>query len=104
MTAAGQSNQEGSMTRCTRTVTVRGAGLTLWLAGAVLGSVSCRDQDIAGPTEEPGERPVGVGFATSATAAATDLGTLGGNTSSATDINANGLIVGYSKTSSGVTH
>jgi alpha-tubulin suppressor-like RCC1 family protein len=33
------------------TVNVRRATITLWLAGTVLGGVSCRDADVAGPSE-----------------------------------------------------
>jgi alpha-tubulin suppressor-like RCC1 family protein len=39
------------MSRGTRTVSARGATITLWLAGAVLSGVSCRGNDIAEPTE-----------------------------------------------------
>jgi alpha-tubulin suppressor-like RCC1 family protein len=35
----------------TRTVPVRGATITLWLAGAVLVGASCRDSDLAGPND-----------------------------------------------------
>jgi alpha-tubulin suppressor-like RCC1 family protein len=37
------------MSRSTRTAQVRGATITLWLAGTVLSGISCRDSEIAGP-------------------------------------------------------
>jgi alpha-tubulin suppressor-like RCC1 family protein len=39
------------VSRCTRAVTVRGVTLTLWMAGVVLGAVSCSSDDIAGPSD-----------------------------------------------------
>ena len=73
---------------------------SLILATAVFALAGCFGENPLQPSEE-GARPlVGV----HASAAAGDLGTLGGNTSTAHDINASGQIVGYSETSSGVIH
>ena len=73
---------------------------SLILATAVFALAGCFGENPLQPSEE-GARPlVGV----HASAAAGDLGTLGGNTSTAQDVNASGQIVGSSETSSGATH
>jgi alpha-tubulin suppressor-like RCC1 family protein len=55
------------MSRSTRTVSARGATITLWLAGAALSGVSCRGDNIADPTPgTPAEK--GPALATTSTA------------------------------------
>jgi alpha-tubulin suppressor-like RCC1 family protein len=54
------------MNRWTLVVTVRGASIALWLAGAALGVMSCKGDDIAGPTDPGGASQVGPALATAA--------------------------------------
>lgn len=53
------------MIRCTRGVSAPGTSRSLWFAAAVLMSISCRGNDIAGPTE-PGSSPEAKGLASAA--------------------------------------
>jgi N-acetylneuraminic acid mutarotase len=43
------------MSRWTRKAAVRGSSLALWLAGVVLGGISCRGNEIEAPTEPGGD-------------------------------------------------
>lgn len=55
------------MSRSTRTGKAWEATITLWLAGAALSAVACRDDQSVGPAEQQGAK-VGPSLATTATA------------------------------------
>src|SRR6476619_6724335 len=98
------------MRRSTRKASVRGVTITLLFAAVTLSAISCREDQVVGPVREsrlepasPSSRQATTQFQSFGPSSLpiTDLGTLGGNTSSAYDINAVGQIVGTSATSAG---
>jgi probable HAF family extracellular repeat protein len=74
--------------------------IALLCATLVLGMAACRSEE--SPTEPSGE--VSPARAAARTYVAIDLGTLGGLSSKATDINSAGQVVGSSTTAQGDTH
>jgi probable HAF family extracellular repeat protein len=74
--------------------------MELILAVSAMGALACNsDETPAGPTESNGPS-----LSTAAVYTRRDLGTLGGQNSEATDINAIGIIVGASQVASGFFH